>query len=181
MAPIELASWFHNKRMVKFQPLFLGSRTSAWLLSLRILSSSDTPQSFKLSSRAFLETGSCLLLEDAISEVGWRRMHSTLTISSHSLSRSLQMNDNTATWTNRHQTRKIRKPLDKVVIFRNRITRRTTKCLPKFVQTDNASFGIKTANDFLTINCHINIIVTYKRHSKLPKTAKPPEYNRPSI
>ena len=30
------------------------------------------------------------------------------------------MNDNTATWTNRQQARKIQKPRDKVVIFRDR-------------------------------------------------------------
>ena len=44
IAPIELAGWFHNKRMVKVQPLplFLGSETSAWLLSLRILSASGS-------------------------------------------------------------------------------------------------------------------------------------------
>jgi len=40
---------------------------------------------------------------------------------------------------------------------------------------------LQRRDDFLTVNRQINTTVTANRHSKLAKTAKPPEYNRPSI
>lgn len=84
-------------------------------------------------------------------------MHSTLTISSHSLSCSLQMND---------------------TLQHGQTTTKHTKSENRVIKL---YFSQQPRDDFLTVNRLINTTVTAHRQSKLAKTTKPPEYNRPSL